>query len=233
MRTGLVSIMATVISLGAAQAVSAADLPVRMPIKAAPMMVNQTWTGCYIGVNVGAGIEHTDVVDEITGAPIVSLGNTNVVGGGQIGCDYQFAGNWVVGVQGMIDASAIKASATAPLLAPATLNGSMPWFATATARLGYAVAPNWLIYAKGGGAWTHINANLSAAGAVVDTASFDQSGWTAGGGAEWMFARNWSVFAEYSYIDFTDKTVVTASGANLGTVKQNMQTALIGVNFPI
>ena len=219
-------------ALGSAT-VLAADLPQRPAYKAAPVMMAPppTWTGCYIGGNVGAGGSHTPVNDEIDGSPIASLSATAVVGGSQIGCDYQFAGNWVMGVQGMFDGSALKADTTAPLLAPATLHGSIPWFATATARLGYVVVPNLLVYAKGGGAWTHTDASLLVSGAVVDTGSFDQSGWTAGGGAEWMFAPNWSVFAEYDYLGFTDKTVTLASGANIGTVHQNVQVGLIGVNF--
>ena len=234
MRLSFVGVMAAAISLGAAQAASAADLPVRMPTKAVPMVVSQTWTGCYIGGNVGAGWVRTKVVDEISGAPIASLSDTDIVGGGQIGCDYQFAGNWVIGVQGMFEGSGLKADTSSIVATPGvSLHGSIPWFATATARLGYAVAPNWLIYGKGGGAWTHTDANLyvTSTGVVFDTASFDQSGWTAGGGAEWKFAPNWSVFAEYNYIGFTDKVVTLASGANIGKVHQYVQTALIGVNF--
>jgi Opacity protein and related surface antigens len=220
-------------ALGSAT-VLAADLPQRPAYKATPVMMAPppTWTGCYIGGNVGAGWSHTDVNDEISGAPIVSLSGAGIVGGGQVGCDYQFAGNWVIGVQGMFDGSGLKSDVSSTILSPAdTLHGSIPWFATATARLGYVVVPNLLVYAKGGGAWTHTDASLLVSGAVVDTGSFDQSGWTAGGGAEWMFAPNWSVFAEYDYLGFTDKTVTLASGANIGTVHQNVQVGLIGVNF--
>ena len=28
------------------------------------------------------------------------------------------------------------------------------------------------------------------------------TGWTVGGGAEWMFAPHWSVFAEYNFMGF-------------------------------
>jgi hypothetical protein len=30
----------------------------------------------------------------------------------------------------------------------------------------------------------------------------DRTGWTVGGGAEWMFAPHWSVFAEYNFMGF-------------------------------
>src|SRR5581483_5864044 len=94
-------------------------------------------------------------------------------------------------------------------------------------------APNWLIYAKGGGAWTHDDSNLSVAGTIVDTANFDLSGWTAGGGVEWRLAPLWSVFAEYDYLGFSDKLVVAASGSNLGVVQQHDQLLLVGLNLRI
>ena len=46
-----------------------------------------------------------------------------------------------------------------------------------------------------------------------------------------LMSDNWSVFAEYDYLGFTDKMVTLASGKNIGTVHQNVQVALIGVNF--
>jgi outer membrane immunogenic protein len=200
-----INMAAAALSLAAVQAAFATDLPIRMPVKAAPpMRAAQTWTGCYLGGNVGAGWSQTDVNDEVSGVSLAKLKSTAVVGGGQIGCDYQFTNNWVIGVQGMFDGSALKSDATSAALAPGILHGSIPWFTTATARLGYAMAPDWLVYAKGGGAWTHVDASILVAGTNVSSGSFDQSGWTAGGGAEWRFAPNWSVFAEYDYLHFTD-----------------------------
>ncbi|WP_291571183.1 outer membrane beta-barrel protein [Bradyrhizobium sp.] len=210
----------------------AADLPARTYTKAPAMVaVVPTWTGCYIGGNVGAGWSNTKVVDEVDGFPIAQLKDTAVVGGGQIGCDYQFAGNWVIGVQAMADASDLKASANSPVLDPFTLHGSIPWFATATGRIGFVPAADWLLYAKGGGAWTHTNSSLTFEGVVVDTAKFSQSGWTAGAGAEWKVAANWSVFAEYNYLGFSDKVVISASGGNLGKVHQDVQTVQVGLNY--
>ena len=42
----------------------------------------------------------------------------NFIGGGQIGCDYQFAGNWVLGVQGMVDFGDIRSSHVVPTAFP-------------------------------------------------------------------------------------------------------------------
>jgi len=203
-----------------------------MPLKAPPPPPAPTWTGCYLGGNVGAALDHTYVHDETPPfGPIATLDDTNVAGGGQVGCDYQFAGNWVIGVQGMIDATGSRASTTSPVLAPLTLNGSVPWFATVTGRLGFVVAPNWLLYTKGGGAWTRDNSNLTIGGTVVDTANFNLNGWTAGGGAEWRVSPCVSLFVEYDYIGFNDKLVVSSGGGNLGVAQQQIQTVLVGLNL--
>jgi outer membrane immunogenic protein len=230
----LLGVAVAVIGLGVAGTAAAADRPVSMPAKAPPApVVVYTWTGCYIGGNVGAAWEHTDVRDEIAGYPIASLSATSVIGGGQVGCDYQFASNWVIGVQGMLDATGLKADTTSVPLGPLTLHGKIPWVATVTGRIGYAPNPRLLIYAKGGGAWTHTDSSLfvTGVGTVIDSVGFSQSGWTAGGGAEWMLARNWSMFAEYNYLGFTDKTVYFPNTTNIGTVRQHVQAALIGFNF--
>lgn len=102
---------------------NAADLGLR-PMYAAPPAF--TWSGCYIGGNIGWGWgrETVSVPDlgERTGVPAlagVSLGpvtgNTSgVLGGGQIGCNYQFAENWVIGVEGDGSAADIKGDVNAP-----------------------------------------------------------------------------------------------------------------------
>jgi outer membrane immunogenic protein len=229
----LISTMALAISLAAASTAFAADLAVR-PVKAPPpMFVAPSWTGCYVGGNLGAGWDNTTVTDPTTGATFGTFTNTAFVGGGQVGCDYQFAAtNWVLGIQGMFDGSMLKANAVAGAAAPFTIHGELPWFGTLTGRLGYAVVPNWLLYAKGGAAWTHVNASvIDPLGVTRETLGFDQSGWTVGGGAEWKIAPNWSVFAEYDYLGFNDKLVTSQFFGGTGNVHQNVQVVLVGVNL--
>ena len=76
-----------------------------------------------------------------------------------------------------------------------------------------------------------------------ETANFTMTGYTVGGGLEWMFARGWSVFGEYSYMDFGTKNVnfpstglvpgFGAAGALADTnaIKLTTQTAIVGVNY--
>src|SRR5215472_14647665 len=87
---------------------NAADLGLQ-PMYAAPRAF--TWSGCYIGGNVGWGwgrdtvsipnLAATTGVPELAGVSIPSVtGNTKVIlGGGQVGCNYQFS-NWVIGIEG-------------------------------------------------------------------------------------------------------------------------------------
>jgi opacity protein-like surface antigen len=54
------------------------------------------------------------------------------------------------------------------------------------------------------------------------SASNDRTGWTVGGGLEWMFAPNWSVFAEYNYMDFGRENInFTAAPGTFGLPTTN------------
>jgi outer membrane immunogenic protein len=221
-------------SLAAVPALAADLSPARAPMsyKAPPNYVPPpTWTGCYIGGNVGAAFDHTYVHDETPPfEPIATLNDTAIAGGGQVGCDFQFPNsNFVIGVQGMYDRTDLSASGTSAALGPDSLNGKVPYFATLTGRLGYAVAPDWLIYGKGGAAWTRVDATITPF--APDSLSGDLSGWVGGGGVEWRVARYLSLFAEYDYMGFADKLIISASGANEGIVQQHDQAVLVGANL--
>ena len=215
-------------------AASAADLgrPGPAPVYAkAPMAAPLSWTGCYLGGNVGGGFANNKDSDPLSGgADLGSDSPTGVVGGGQVGCDYQVSA-WVFGLQGLIDWSDLKGSHAIPgSLGLVTISNDNKWFATATARIGYAVQPALLIYARGGAAWTHDDMSAAVLGFTVDSASASRMGWTAGGGLEYMFAPNWSVFAEYNFMDFGTKTVNFPLAGPLDA-KQDIQTATVGVNW--
>ena len=104
----LMLLAAATIGLAASQA-SAADLPRKAPAYVPPAPPPITWTGCYIGANVG-GIfgraRRISVLEE------VSTNNSGFAGGGQIGCDYQFAGGWVIGIRNMFDGTSLSRDRT-------------------------------------------------------------------------------------------------------------------------
>ena len=101
-RRSLSLVTAAVIGLAASQA-SAADLPRKAPVYVPPAPPPTTWTGCYIGANVG-GVFARRSADFGTFGSLDSDTNSGFAGGGQIGCDYQFAGGWVFGIRNMFDA---------------------------------------------------------------------------------------------------------------------------------
>ena len=219
----------------------AADLPQR-PVYKAPMMSPvpvYNWTGFYVGGNIGGAWGTLDVTDVNTGAT-VSPNNSGFAGGGQIGYDYQI-GPWVIGIRNLLDGTSISNGATiSDGVFSGTVNSHLHWFDTLTARGGYLVQPNVLLYAQGGAAWTSWDVNaINGAGAQVgEISGGNRTGWTVGGGVEWMFAPHWSVFAEYNYMGFgTNSNASTVCVAGVGcttdtfSAKANLRDALIGVNY--
>ena len=77
-----------------------------------------SWTGCYIGYGWGRETVSIPNLGETTGLselasvslPSVTGDTKGVLGGGQVGCNYQFAPNWVIGIEGDGEAANIKAT---------------------------------------------------------------------------------------------------------------------------
>jgi outer membrane immunogenic protein len=242
-------------------AASAADLPVKArPMS--PAVVAHNWTGCYVGGNVGGGWDDTfqsgvgtgilngavitpnGVVIGPNGAVIASSesfgsgSGSNVVGGAQIGCDYQFASNWVVGVQGMFDFGNIRESHPNASFPGFVDNSSVKDVVTVTGRIGYLIAPELLGYAKGGGAWARIDYNNFFGVSPSESANgVDRQGWTVGFGMEWMFAPGWSTFGEFNHMDFGSKSITfvaapgTVNPASILSTSLTVNQFLLGVNY--
>jgi outer membrane immunogenic protein len=206
----------------------AADMPVKAPVyKAAPAPVF-SWTGCYVGANIGGGWARDRYFDDLGGGHtfVGEPKSSGVVGGGQLGCDYQ-TGPWVFGVEGMFDWSGISGSTFDPLLPALIEHDKIKWFGTATARVGYAVDRS-LIYIKGGGAWvnTHSFDNDSSVFDNTRTAA----GWTIGGGWEYAFAPNWSMKIEYDHMDLGLKHGLFNPGTP-ESWQQTVDVVLVGFNY--
>ena len=200
----------------------AADIA-RPVYKAPPAPVHQTyWTGCYIGGNIGYGWAPTSW-NIPGGVELASHSADGVIGGGQIGCDYEM-NRIVVGFQGMFNASAMKADST-NLVDPALLDSSRtPWMASLTGRIGITGSPI-LFYVKGGAAWVRSDYQECCTPFIVPPpppppiiindgfAKSTRVGWTVGGGVEHIFMPNWSVFVEYNYIHLSARLISPASMA--------------------
>jgi outer membrane immunogenic protein len=237
MRRSGTSFAAIVISIvGLEPSVLAADFPARpeykVPVAAAPV---SQWTGCYVGGNIGVGWLRSET-SNVSGANTISESSAGFAAGGQFGCDYQ-AGTMVFGIRNQINWADLKSSSwmSAGSFAGYTASTTSNWSDLLTARVGYAVQPNWLLYFHGGVAWRNLDQKLfDWTGTLVGRVSNTRTGWTVGIGSEYMFARKWSVFLEYKYANFGTNTaniVVPTVGLYTGSTKTNEQTISGGVNF--
>lgn len=201
------------------------------------------WSGGYIGVQGGyawGGKQWPDV----SGPPLVHYSTNGWLAGGTIGANAQ-SGNIVFGVEGEILGTGIKGSTSvaqpgAPNVT-ITYDSKIDWLALATARAGFAVNGNILLYSKGGVAiaqeshslnlvQTGPAQTLSVSGEPVHT------GVVAGAGAEYAFAPNWSVKAEYNYVRMFQQAATlrgTIAGAQFGTSVLALQANKIGQDLNI
>jgi len=199
-----------------------------------------TWTSCYGGLHAGGGMGQKDLTDT-AGLLGFSSANLNIAGymlGGQIGCDYQFAPNWVLGIEGTVSGGNIGGSTTVAIPGDnVTFKETTDFLMSVTGRVGYAW-DRWMLYGKGGVAWAGDKYDAFDVAQTFDFEGLENRiGWTAGAGAEWAFADDWSVRLEYDYYDFGTHTVSMNDTGNgfMGPVayRQSTQTVKLGVNFHV
>jgi outer membrane immunogenic protein len=222
--------LATVAAIGFASVASAADMPTKAPAYAPPVAFS--WTGFYVGGQVGGGwaSSTTTDVDATASYPAgfvdSAINYSGVLGGLYGGFNYQI-NQFVIGIDGDYSWADLTGSGsdTSPINGGHTnYSDKIKWVATLTGRLGYAMNYNWMIFVKGGGAWADFSgssATFSAAGVNTSngTASETRTGWTIGGGTEWGFAPHWSAKLEYDYVDF--------STANWNSTLTNVATGAV------
>ena len=250
MRKSSLTLLAVAIGLAASQA-SAADLPRKAPAYVPPAPPPLTWTGCYIGANVGGAWGRFRLEGPFGGSAEQSTNNASFVGGGQIGCDYQFSGGWVIGFRNMFDGTTNSrdrafnvVDATGTLVATGAAELRMRWFDALTGRIGYSWQPNSLLYFQGGGVWSRVEANLvvtdTATGAVfAGSASTTKTGWTIGGGWEYQILAEAGrclskaiTTTSAGVIELYLPPVATACVAGCAFhTKTTAATALVGVNY--
>jgi outer membrane immunogenic protein len=157
--------------------------------------------------------------------------NSGFIGGGQIGYNYQFANSWVVGLEADFDGIANDNSTTSRFATAKVAGGPaefltetvtdsrrLNYLGTVRGRIGYLLTPTLLIYGDGGLAYGGVQSSTGIVQAITAAPfvpspwgafggiSSTRIGWTAGGGAEWMFLPNWSAKVEYLYYDLGSVT---------------------------
>lgn len=207
------------------------------------------WTGFTMGINGGYWWSENNTF-QTTGVPSANTILLNpdlnpayssaatfrtsahpqgLIGGFQIGYNYELAYKYLFGVEADIDAltqsentatskSTIKLKGIPSSIESATsITKSMRFLGSARARLGYMVTPAWTAYGTGGLALgpaslkagieaqftgdPSLNKSITKSGAVTILL-----GWTAGAGVEWMFQKNWIAGIEFLYYDLGSLT---------------------------
>jgi outer membrane immunogenic protein len=212
------------------------------------------WTGIYLGGHIGGGM----LVDSVSqngvstgGFNLANTGNlrpAGVIGGAQVGANYEFA-PWVVGLEGSWTDSAINGNtligctgtcAIGTAIAQERFTSQAQWFAALTGRFGYA-ANDWLFYAKAGGAWINVRYTedlLTAGapnvppGATAATQVFTdtRTGFTVGAGIEFGLVENLSAKIEYDFYDFGSKNY-NFNALTPVSVGSNLHALTVGLNY--
>jgi len=196
---------AALLATVAAGTAAAADLPRPSYYTAPAPLSAYSWTGPYLGGNLGYEWGTT------SNNPTHPRG---FAGGVQAGYNWQ-TGQLVFGGEGDI-----QLSGASDTFAPWKF--SNPWFGTLRARAGYAIS-NFMIYGTGGIAFGELQAQTIG----LLSESHTNVGWTAGVGLEAGFAANWSAKVEYLFVDLASNTF-TLTGTSNGL---SASVFRMGVNY--
>jgi outer membrane immunogenic protein len=198
----------------------AADLPLKAP---PPPPAVFSWSGCYVGAEGGGAWGRSKhraprSNEDITTWFDVSGG----VAGGEAGCNVQFGGNWVIGVEGDWSWSSKRGSLHQ------NVNGFNPLIDIQTkersvysgrGRIGWAWDRT-LLYATGGFAGARVNLNEDASAVPGFGPNPDRRtahGYVVGAGVEYAFRNSWSLKAEYLYMNFGETGYFNPPPPGFGT----------------
>jgi opacity protein-like surface antigen len=176
-----------------------------------PYCCGGSFDGFYVGGNLGVAshVAHRNdldgffIVDGPAGWTFIS---TNVTAGVQLGYDWQCCNklfglvidwNWVnTQVRNRIEPNTTSTDFH--------INSDFNWFTTIRARGGLTICDT-LFYVTGGAAVArHKNTWISGNSHFND--NHTRWGWVAGAGAEWLLFCNWSVGAEFLWLQFSEHT---------------------------
>ena len=239
---------------------------VALPAQAAPPTpMPMAWTGFYVGANGGFawGHSNTSLIHDVTGVPLFlnttlagtpALNPSGFIGGGQAGYNWQ-TGQWVFGFETDFSGLNAKSDATiSPFFSnkganTVTWSSLYDWLFTTRLRGGFLIMPNWLLYATGGLAVTHVNDSVTCTapatgctafgGGLIWSGTSTLTGGVFGGGIETMFLPNWSARVEYLYSKFKDTSPSSTSLSGPNTVppffsfSHNLNLVRIAINYKL
>jgi len=218
------------LAIGSAQLANAADLPVPAP---AP---EYSWSGCYAGAQVGLGAmedSYTETfpvqLNPVSGLPSP---NTNqwgfgVLGGGQLGCNYQI-GHFVFGVESDAWASSLRTNSNFSSFAVAAkASTTNPFDFDLAGRFGFAY-DQFLFYGKAGFAFGSFNYNFTSKLGHAQAGTSSSPGIVLGMGLEYAIWPHWTVKGETDFLAFSASDVNLACNfACVGTGGNTSYTSTI------
>jgi outer membrane immunogenic protein len=214
--------------MGMSQVAVAAGLPVKAPVYTPPpAVVAYNWSGCYIGANGGwAWKDATYNIGHNNAGffnPAFNAGSTvsnydfdldGAVIGVTVGCNYQVAPRFVIGIEADWDWADIDGSKDVATSVFPFVNGfghvseDIDSIGTARVRIGttFGASNQFLAYLTGGLAWANVEYAYSWAYPAtnelyVGSDSGWQTGWTLGGGIEWKAGSPITVKLEALYYE--------------------------------
>lgn len=235
-----------------------------MAVKAPPLPPASPASGYYVGVIAGVAwgtFDPRTSTMEVPGGefapPAVAgfnaagaqrISSASAIGGLEAGYNWQ-PGPYLFGLEADIEWLHLSGTATSgavPIVGGGgtftiTSTAEIDWLATARGRIGYT-ANNWLFYVTGGAAFTTLRGNFTFSetlSGATESASISAPvvGYTVGGGVEAPLSRQWSLKAEYLFVDFAN---VSASGTLVTpiptypvshTLDLKLNIARVGANY--
>lgn len=197
------------------------------------------WTGFYAGLNGGLGggsVAPTYTLSTPDPGSFNGSSNTDnqshrlggFFAGGQVGYNYQFGNQVVLGVESDLQWSEIRASSGIDSMYAYNTSSPFPnsgsnvsgmninqnWFGTTRLRLGYQFADRFMAYVTGGVAYSEFSVANTGTGTETSptpdiysrtsgAATLTRIGWAAGAGVEHALGNNLSVKAEYLYSEYS------------------------------
>lgn len=199
-------LLAAAATVALAAPVGAADVLRQPPLTSDPVAARIfDWSGFYLGGNVGYGWTNLGGIDP-----------RGVVGGVQVGYNYQFQGGFTLGAEADAMLSGIDRTVGA-------FRAKADGFSSIRARVGYAV-DRMLFYATGGWAWGRGTISV---GGVSDRQT--HSGWVLGLGAEFGITQNVTARVEYLRLNLGAETYATI----VGPIRTDLDTGILrlGLNY--
>lgn len=183
-----------------------------------------SWTGLYVGAQVGYGWGTTDAKSgPLTGFDQTYSYDTNGwLGGGHLGYNWQFQ-NLVYGIETDLEASGVSGRGVGSL--GLTHGTDLGWQGSTRGRLGIAYDRT-LFYATAGIAYGDVKIDKGFA-----SYSDIRTGWTAGAGVEHAISDRMTLRLEYRYTDLGSSSFNSTAVNSMDKSETDFHAVRAGVSF--